>query len=138
MDISADDLLSELGISIKVPAKKKAELKVRHTRWKDPPPSQSQFTFGGYLAKVNRIKCLTCDHIQDELIGIFTEEVDRNGGRRLTQLSRKADWPANEEHRYEVSNEPIPYCCKCLPSLGFSEEVMTPPAISIKIPSGDF
>ena len=136
MDISADDLLSELRVSIEVPAKKKAELKVRHTRWNDPPPSQ--FTFGGYLAKVNRIKCLTCDHIQDELIGIFTEEVDRNGGRRLTQLSRKADWPANEEHRYEVSNEPIPYCCKCLPSLGFSEEVMTPPAISIKIPSGDF
>ena len=135
MQQSPDDFLAELGVIVSSPAKIEKATK-RHTAWTD---TVSSFVFGGYLAKVKRITCATCECTHDELIGIFTEELATNGGnaRRLTQLSRNAQWPTNVSHRFEVSDQTDPYCIHCIKELGFDHEVNRAAGYSMHIGTGE-
>lgn len=128
MQQSPDDLLRELGIDLPPPKGPKVEGR-KPSQWVG---GGKTFIFGGYLAKVGRYECMTCERVHDELVGIFSEELmPANGTRVLTQLSRGAQWPAAGDHRYEVMEHKVPYCVHCIKELGFSREVSAPRAFAL-------
>ena len=132
-----DDLLDLLGVTLPPPVSKKAlgERKGptppdRMTAWSD----SRTFDFGGYLAKVVRHRCKTCEGQTEVLVGIFIEERHtRTGTRRLTQLSKGSQWPTGEEHRLELTEEAVPVCALCVRLLGFSREIPAPGNYSLVV-----
>ena len=110
-----------LGVKIEAPAARapKAE-RTRFTEWNN----FHAFTFGGYVARVFRNLCGCCGQTSDVLEGVFVEEVHLpSGTRRMTQLGKGGDWPAQGTHRKEVTQVDVAYCALCVGDLGFSREV---------------
>lgn len=125
MQQSPDDFLRELGIDLPTP-RVRGEGTHKPSSWVG---GGKTFIFGGYVAKVIRNHCTTCEGVSEEFLGVFTEEIyARNGSRVLTQLGRGAQWPAGEEHRCEVTLKYPSYCIHCIRGLGFSKEC-EPPAV---------
>jgi hypothetical protein len=124
-----DDLLAALGVTLPTKpargevgcgAKPPKAAPIRHTTWSNA----QNFTFGGYLARVRRIRCETCEGVTDVCEGIFIEEIHLpSGTRRLQQMGRGMQWPAQGEHRCEVHEEGTTVCGHCVRDLGFSRMV---------------
>ncbi len=124
-----DDLLALLGVTLPPPISRKTlevgekpprAKAVRFTDWSNA----KSFEFGGYLAKTVRHTCSTCEGVTEILVGLFIEELHRpSGTRKLTQMGRGANWPMGQEHRCEVTEEPVDVCALCIRGLGFSRIV---------------
>ncbi len=133
-----DDLLDMLGVVLPGP-KPKAEVgcgqrppraaPVRHTEWNN----NTSFTFGGYLARVVQACCTTCGEVGETLEGVFIEELHASGTRRLTKLTKGAQWPTRGEHRCEVTQVQVDLCPKCVRGLGFGRECAAPGSYALAI-----
>ena len=116
------DLLEEMGASLPIPGTPvgcgqkapKAPPK-RHTNWSN----ESSFTFEGWLARIHRCHCKSCEQKSEWLEGVFLVERSKSGARRLT---RATDWPAQGAHSVEVIETQSLYCALCIRELGFSLE----------------
>lgn len=126
-----DDLLDLLGVTLPGPkaksevgcgAKPPRQAPKRFVEWSDA----TAFVFGGYVARVTQTGCETCDEVTEVLDGVFVEELHRSGTRRLTALGAGAQWPAQEEHRVEVTQRQARVCARCIRGLGFSKEIAAP------------
>ena len=121
-----DDWLEELGVKVEAAgaktAPKPSRLRGRFTDWTDPPPNK--FILGGYLARLTRVRCKTCEATHEEGVQLFIEELVENNptARRLTPLGRGAQWPAQGTHRLEIIETEAIICPACVRDLGFSRE----------------
>lgn len=93
----------------------------------------NQFTDGGYLALVRVQHCEACSATATILDGIFSVELHSAGGRRLTRLDPRAQWPLRSGHTKEVRRESVPFCSGCLSDLGFDRIVGASDAPTITI-----
>lgn len=122
-----DDLLSLCGVTLPEGGKARREV-VAGTKPPKRPPTPNiwdteamVFEFGGYVARIWRTTCKTCDTPTDTLEGIFTEEVHRkSGSRKLIGLAKGSQW--HGEKRREVTERECDICAYCVQNLGFSEE----------------
>ena len=87
-------------------------------------PLVSTWTSGGYLAKVGRQICQSCGRTQDHCIGVYAVELG-NGGRRLTRLPSKGQFPL-EPWPMEIDVSEVEWCAVCLSDLGFTPAVGMP------------
>ena len=120
-----DDWLEGLGVKIEPAAAKASTARRplgRFTDWHEPPPNK--FILGGYLARMTRVRCTTCDALHEEAPQVFVEEIVENNpsARRLTLLGRGAQWPAQGTHRLEIIETEANICPACVRDLGFSRE----------------
>lgn len=125
--LSFESLDALLGVIVEVPKGRKARAVAcgerapaerRHTEWNN----FAAFSFGGYVARVTKLRCECCEEVTDILEGIFIEEVHLpSGSRKLTRLATNGDWPIGGGHRREIEHRDVRFCAQCIGVLGFDK-----------------
>lgn len=132
MNMNADDLLESLGVVL-LEGKGKVRappVSKRFTEWNN----FARFVPNGYVARVWADTCECCGERADVLEGVFGEELG-NGGRRLTQVGRGADWPIGAKLRLERTDRKVEYCVACLEDLGFVAAIAPDHSRKVIIPA---